>query len=107
MSEAIHHPVMPEFICEYHHRVHDERGREYTVRLYGVSQGKAIWDGWLIFFPEDGTRLMRTDREVEQASRQHLATWAAMLTPEYLDDAFHRAHPFREASPEPEAFVRH
>jgi len=101
MTEAIHHPVVPEFICEYHHRVQSERGREYLVRVYGIAQGKGIWDAWLIFFPEEGGRLMRTDSETEQASRQDLATWAAMLTPEYLDDAFRRAHPFREASPEP------
>lgn len=100
MPEAIHHPVMPEFICEYHHHVRDARGRDHVVRLYGIPQGKGIWDGWLIFFPEGGGRLRRTDREVEQASRQHLATWGAMLTPEYLEEAFGRSHVFREAEPE-------
>jgi hypothetical protein len=101
MSEAIHHPVVPEFICEYHHRVLSDRGREHVVRVYGISQGTGIWDAWLIFFPEEGGRLLRTDPETEQASLEDLATWAARLTPEYLDDAFQRAHPFREASPEP------
>lgn len=97
MSEHVHHPVVPEFICEYHHVLRDERGQRFTARLYGISQGRGIWDGWLVFFPLDGGPLRRTDVEVEQASRAHLSRWGAAVTPPYLLTALERSHPFWEA----------
>jgi hypothetical protein len=98
MAEAIHHPVVPEFICEFGHEI-ETPDDTYSVRLYGIAQGTGIWDGWLIFFPERGGALRRTDRETEQGSRQALSKWAVAVTPTYLEGAFARSHPFREAEP--------
>ncbi len=95
--EAIHQPAIPEFICEYRATVRDAEGYEYTARVYGVPQGTGIWDAWIIFFPEAGGGLRRTERETEQASRRDLASWAARLTPSYLEGALERSRPFREA----------
>jgi hypothetical protein len=98
MGEAIHPAGVPEFICDYPHHVEGPGGLTYSVRLYGVMQGRGIWDGWLIFFSDDGDAIRRTDREVEQESRQTLAQWGARLTSDYLQRAFARSHPFRGAS---------
>ncbi len=93
---------MPEYICEYHFRIEDDRGRWYRARCYGVSKGSDVWEGWLIFFPEGGGPLRRTNEETEQTSLENLASWAAAITPAYLDGALERSHPFREAGASPE-----
>lgn len=102
MSEPVHHSVVPEFICEYHHLLGDAEGRRYSARLYGIAQGEGIWDGWLVFFPVEGGPLRRTDVEVEQRSRADLSRWGAAVTPPYLAEALRRSHPFWETGVSPE-----
>jgi hypothetical protein len=97
MDEPVHHPVVPEFICEYKHHPRLPNGERYTARLYGIAQGTGIWGGWLVFFPDSGGRMRRTDLQTEQRSRQFLARWARAVTPTYLMGALAQAHPFREA----------
>lgn len=97
MREAIHHPLMPEFICEFHAELEDTRGCRYQARVYGLPQGTGIWDGVVVFFPVGGGPIRRTSVEAEHDSRQHLADWAATITPAYLAVALERSMPFSEA----------
>lgn len=100
MEEALHHPVVPEFICEYHSVISGPDGRRYTARAYGLWQGKRIWDGILVFFPEDGQGpILRTGPEQEETSLEELQVWSRALTPTYLSTAMERAHPFWELAP--------
>jgi hypothetical protein len=104
MEHRIHHPIVPEFVCEYASRVTDGQGRVWRARTYGVSQGTGVWDGWLVFFPEDGVGpLLRTDEEAEEISLEDLSIWARAITPDYLERALKRAHPFLEAAGSAEA----
>lgn len=93
----MHHPLMPEFICEYHAAIEDTDGHRYLARVYGIPQGQRIWDAVIVFFPEGGGPLRRTSPEAEHDSRAHLSQWAAAITPTYLSLALERSKPFREA----------
>lgn len=97
MEEALHHPVVPEFICEFHQTVKDSEGHSYQSRVYGIAQGQRIWDAVIVFFPVDGGPMRRTHPEAEHDSRQHLSQWAAAITPAYLEAALDRSIPFLEA----------
>jgi hypothetical protein len=50
-----------------------------------------MWDGWLVFFPVGGGRVIATDRETTQPSLAALTYWASGLTPVYLEGALVRA----------------
>lgn len=97
MPEALHHPLVPEFICEFHQSVSDTEGHTYQARVYGLAQGKGIWTAVIVFFPEGRGAVRRTAPEAEHDSRRHLADWASAITPTYLETALERSHPFTEA----------
>lgn len=93
----MHHPLMPEFICEYHAAIEDTEAHRYQARVYGIPQGRGIWAAVIVFFPLEEGELRRTSPEAEHDSRAHLSQWAAAITPAYLAVALERSHPFREA----------
>lgn len=66
-------------------------GHWYQPRSYGDPQVDDTWDGWLVFFPVNGGEAITSGRETTQASFEALTTWAAGLTPVYLDGALARA----------------
>ncbi len=97
MGEALHHPLVPEFICEFHQSVSDTDGHTYQSRVYGLAQGTGIWTAVIVFFPEGRGAVRRTRPEAEHDSRRHLADWASAITPAYLETALERSQPFTEA----------
>jgi len=97
MIEALHHPLVPEFICEFHSSVADVERNLYQARIYALSQGKGIWTAVIVFFPEGEGPIRRTHPEAEFNSRTHVAEWAATITPPFLEAALERSHPFTEA----------
>jgi hypothetical protein len=67
-------------------------GRWYRPRAYGDRQPDGTWDGWLIFFPIDGSSAIAPPGpETTQSTWAVLVVWAADLTTAYLEDALARA----------------
>lgn len=67
-------------------------GRWYRPRAYGDRQPDGTWDGWLIFFPIDGSSAIAPPGpETTQSTWAVLVVWAADLTLAYLEGALARA----------------
>lgn len=81
----------PDVILELDKTVEGPDGRAYLARIRGHRIGEGVWEGWVEFEPQDGTRVLRTDRETEQHAREDLEYWAAGLTATYLEGAMERA----------------
>ena len=63
----------------------------YRARVYGEVRDDGMWNGWLVFFPVGGGRVVATNRETTQPSFADLTYWASGLTPVYLEGALVRA----------------
>lgn len=63
----------------------------YRPRAYADPQPDGTWNGWLVFFPLDGSEAIASDRETTQSSFDALVTWAARITTVYLEGALQRA----------------
>jgi hypothetical protein len=67
-------------------------GRWYRPRAFGDRQPDGTWDGWLIFYPIDGSlAIAAPGPETTQSTWAVLVVWAADLTPAYLEGALARA----------------
>ena len=67
----------------------DER-RIYIAQACGRERDDRIWEGWLEFVPDDGSLVLRSQRETTQPNRTALEYWASGLTPIYLKGARER-----------------
>ena len=65
-------------------------GRIYTAQACGRERDDRIWEGWLEFVPDDGSPVLRSQRETTQPNRTALEYWASGLTPIYLKGALER-----------------
>jgi hypothetical protein len=65
-------------------------GRTYTAQACGRERDDRIWEGWLEFVPDDGSLVLRSQRETTQPNRTALEYWASGLTPIYLKGALER-----------------
>ena len=76
-------------------------GHTYRPRACGRDRADGTWEGWLEFVPEDGTSIVRTNRETSQPNFVDLEYWATGVTPVYLEGALARAlmPAFRPAKP--------
>jgi hypothetical protein len=63
----------------------------YRAVAYGEKQPNRMWNGYVVFLPADGGRALITPRETTQSTWQSLLSWAAGLSPIYLEGALHRA----------------
>jgi hypothetical protein len=67
-------------------------GRWYRPRAYGDRQPDGTWDGWLIFFPIDGSlAIAPPGPETTRSAWAFLVAWAADLTLASLEGALARA----------------
>lgn len=83
---------MAELIREHSTRIEESGGTLYLVRTYGQEREDGTWEGWLEFYPVDGSRAaLRTGRETSQPNRDAISYWASGLEPVYLEGAFERA----------------
>jgi hypothetical protein len=67
-----------------------DAGRIYTPQACGRGREDGIWEGWLEFVPNDGSLVLRSQRETTQPNRTALEYWASGLTPIYLKGALER-----------------
>jgi hypothetical protein len=65
-------------------------GRTYIAQACGREREDRIWEGWLEFVPDDGSEVLRSQRETTQPNRTALEYWASGLTPIYLKGALER-----------------
>jgi hypothetical protein len=65
-------------------------GRIYTAQACGRQRDDGRWEGWLEFVPDDGSVVLRTQRETTQRDLADLEYWAGGLTPVYLQGALDR-----------------
>lgn len=83
-----------------HYELIDSVGRWYRPRAYGDQQPDGTWNGWIVFFPlVGGGRAIASGRETTQPTLAALETWAAGLTPVYLEGALDRALRLAEQPP--------
>ena len=65
-------------------------GRVYTAQACGRERDDGIWEGWLEFVPDDGSVVLRSQRETTQPNLADLEYWATGITPVYLQGALVR-----------------
>jgi hypothetical protein len=65
-------------------------GRVYTAQACGRQRDDGRWEGWLEFVPDDGSVVLRSQRETTQRGLADLEYWAGGLTPVYLQGALDR-----------------
>jgi hypothetical protein len=65
-------------------------GRVYTAQACGRERPDGTWEGWLEFVPNDGSLVLRSQRETTQSRRADLEYWAGGLTAVYLQGALER-----------------
>jgi hypothetical protein len=62
-------------------------GRTYIAQACGREREDRIWEAWLEFVPDDGSPVLRSQRETTQPNRTAVEYWASGLTPVYLKGA--------------------
>lgn len=65
-------------------------GQVYIAQACGRERDDRIWEGWLEFVPDDGSMVLRSQRETTQPNQTALEYWASGLTPIYLKGALER-----------------
>ena len=65
-------------------------GSVYVAQACGRQREDGMWEGWLEFVPDDGSVVLRSERETTQPNLTDLEYWASGLTPVYLQGALER-----------------
>ena len=63
----------------------------YCARAYGALDESGSWEGYVVFVPIAGGRVLATDRETTQSTLDALLKWAGTLSWVYLEGALARA----------------
>src|SRR5688500_20170418 len=66
-------------------------GRIYIAQACGRERDDRIWEGWLELVPDDGSPVLRSQRETTQPNRTALEYSASGLTPSYRKGALERS----------------
>src|SRR5688500_10799914 len=92
---------MERMLLTYQTTLATPDGRTYRARACGRDRADGKWDGWLEFVPDDGTPIVRTNRETSQPNLVDLEYWATGVSAVYLQGALERAlvPAFRRAKP--------
>jgi hypothetical protein len=80
-----------QFVQQYTPVVRDRTGERFVARVYAGRQPGGLWEAWLVFFSLRTGRVVATDRETTQSTREHVLYWATGLGPTYLQGALARA----------------
>ena len=73
-------------------------GRVYAAEAWGFLRDDGLWEGSLVFTPDDGGARLITERETTQSNFNALVYWARGLEPVYLEGALGRARPEEESA---------
>lgn len=99
---------MSDVLHTFESALEDGDGRSYTARACGRESDGGRWEGWIEFVPENGSPVLRSERETTQPNRTDAEYWAGGLTPVYLEGALQRTleprEPVYEAPPDRPAY---
>ena len=92
---------MAEVLMQFQEPLSEPTGTFYTARVCGrAAPDGAGWEGWIEFVPDDGSPVLRSQRETRQSDRDALLYWATGLTQVYLEGALGRTlEPVRAPRP--------
>lgn len=91
---------MPELIHERRLKLVDPEGTMYErAVVYAELQPAGTWAAWVEFLPQNGEKVLQTDRETTQSTMAAVVYWASGLQPTYFEGALDRA--FRR-TPDPQ-----
>lgn len=101
---------MAALLRTFEESVTDPSGRRYRPRACAWERDDGRWEGWLEFVPEDGSEVLRSERETTQPNRTDVEYWAGGLTSVYAEGALARTlepvEPVRAAAPSRPAYDR-
>jgi len=63
----------------------------YRPRAYAARSAEGVWEGYVLFVPVGGGRIVATDRETTQSTFDAVVHWAGTLSWVYLEGALQRA----------------
>lgn len=81
---------MSEILIDFERPVIHTDGTSYRARACGRRRDDDHWEGWIEFVPDDGSPVLRSERETTQPNYTDAEYWATGLTPVYLEGALHR-----------------
>jgi hypothetical protein len=84
---------MAEFVHRFKTPVTAADGRVYVAEAWGFPRDDGLWEGALLFQPDDNGPVLMTGRETTQSNFEALAYWASGLEAVYLEGALGRARP--------------
>ena len=82
---------MAELLVNFTEPTRSTIGDLYYAQALGRVAPDGLWEGWIEFVRAGDDEVVRTSRETEQPSRDHLRYWAQGLTQTYLEGALERA----------------
>jgi hypothetical protein len=83
---------MTELVHERTLELSDRQGTSYRrVLVYAARQPAGTWSAWVEFVSANGDKVVQTDRETTQSTREGVAYWATGLKPTYFEAALDRA----------------
>ena len=99
---------MAELLRTFDERITDSSGGRFRPRVCARERDDGTWEGWLEFAPEDGSPVLRSERETTQPNRVDAEYWAGGLTAVYAQGALARTlepvQPVRQAELERPAY---
>jgi len=81
---------MPRVVSVYQTPLQLPDGRVYTAQACGRERDDRMWEGWFEFLPDDGSDVLRSERETTQPTLADLEYWASGISPVYLEGALER-----------------
>jgi hypothetical protein len=82
---------MAEVLAQFSEPVRAADGSDYRAQACGAPNTDGLWEGWIEFFPLDGGKPIRSQRETTQPNRVDTEYWATGLSAVYLEGALSRA----------------
>jgi len=90
---------MAEVLLQFQEPLSGPSNTRYIARVCGRPAPDGGWEGWIEFVPDDGSTVLRSQRETRQPGRDTLLYWATGLTQIYLEGSLARTlapvHPHR------------
>jgi hypothetical protein len=80
-----------ELLVNFTEPTRSKTGDLYYGQALGRVAPDGLWEGWIEFVRAGDDEVVRTSRETEQPSRDHVRYWAQGLTQTYLEGALERA----------------
>jgi hypothetical protein len=81
---------MAEVLVQFQEPLSASGSTLYTARVCGRPAPDGGWEGWIEFVPDDGSKILRSQRETRQHDRDALLYWATGLTQIYLEGSLAR-----------------